>query len=119
MRISDWSSDVCTSDLPAAGYAQGRYLFLSARFAFLGCLPHEPWAYCPAAVHDTCGHDCELQGGRREVALADAGNDRLALLPGTSKSRTLPRLGRHQPWARNRQPQIEGLAAPNAPGHRS
>src|SRR3546814_17486776 len=58
-----------------------------------------------------------MQGGRREVALADAGNDRLALLPGASKRRTLPRLGRHQAWARTRQPKIESLTEPKAPGH--
>src|SRR3546814_6095866 len=40
MRISDWSSDVCSSDLSLANYGrQGSFIFRSTRWAEVGTAP--------------------------------------------------------------------------------
>ena len=81
----------------------------------------QPRRHRPAAVGDPCGHDRELQGRRLHVALADAGDQRLAELPGHATGRPLPAPVRHQPGALAGQVDPERLrrARTGAPCRRS
>src|SRR3546814_20337202 len=57
MRISDWSSDVCSSDLEAARLLL-QHLILEAQLVKTGL--HRPRADCPGSYGLPCGLSCLL-----------------------------------------------------------
>src|SRR3546814_18193281 len=80
MRISDWSSDVCSSDLCWTGTVDGLDVALSGR-----------WAEWDCRIHRLAALALEQDGFRGAVADAVArhGADRVAVFIGTSTAGTL------------------------------
>src|SRR3546814_5108420 len=71
MRISDWSSDVCSSDLPQAGAALARRARKGLEDVALGLLGH-----AGAVVFDV-DHQEVAHRARRQVQLPGAGLERI------------------------------------------
>src|SRR3546814_19315144 len=73
MRISDWSSDVCSSDLPQAGAALARRARKGLEDVALGLLGH-----AGAVVFDV-DHQEVAHRARRQVQLPGAGIERIVV----------------------------------------
>src|SRR3546814_5095346 len=66
MRISDWSSDVCSSDLPAHPFAIAQGLVPGSYVSFESALAHHGWI--PEAVFVTAS----VSPGRKSLSFATA-----------------------------------------------
>src|SRR3546814_18949274 len=89
MRISDWSSDVCSSDLMfGIDIGDDRYGAVQAQetaVAFIG-FHHHPVAGAKPGVGAVAVDDPVIDDGRINVARIKQGRDRKSVMKGTSVS---------------------------------
>src|SRR3546814_10570833 len=96
MRISDWSSDVCSSDLSACAglvFVPKRELVVR-QFAFVALSPEQAMAVIVSEDGSVENRVIDLPPGISAAVLTQAGNYMSAMLSGLTLAEARARLGR-------------------------